>query len=172
MTQSPKRCGCVAWFRTCWQHWTAIEDVPTLEIDDLDEFRPEKAAAVVKEPPLETKFIIQFQATHKDNFGDVLTQAQLVPVTRSVYGTIRFAYPLARTGYHDPQRGTYTVLAYALPNTFKAWADHDKWPHINAHLLGNYWNVVLVAEVGLRCETAQSGLDSVGLATSSTSASE
>jgi hypothetical protein len=121
---------------------------------------------------VEKKFIIQFQATHKDNYADTLTQSQLAPITRSVYGTMRFAYPLSRTSHHDAQRGIHTVLAMALPETYAAWASQDHWPHIAAHLLSNYWRVILVAEVGMMCETAEGGLDSLGLATRAGSGSE
>jgi hypothetical protein len=142
----------------------AANPLPRLSLDDLNELRSPMA--------VEKKFVIQFQATHKDNYGDTLTQSQLAPLTRSVYGTMRFAYPLVRTSHHDARRGLYTVLAMALPDTYEAWAAQDHWPHIAATLLGNYWTITLVAEVALLCETAESGLDILGRATRARSGSE
>jgi hypothetical protein len=157
----------------CRSRWRRVESYPppqpTLKgggDSDLEDLRR------LPLPQEELKFIIQFQATHKDNYGDTLTQSQLLPVARSVYGTMRFAYPMAKTSYHDHERGIFTVLVQGLPATYQAWADQGHWPHISASLLGNFWTVILVAEVGMRCETALAGLDSIGLSTYAGTGSE
>ena len=129
-----RACAC---FPRCWGRWTKVEEnvFPALRLqgDDVDDLR--------SDPLAEKKFVIQFQATHSDNYGDALTQAQLQPMTRSVYGTLRFAYPTSQTSYHEPLKGTCTLLALASPETYTAWVSQDHWPHISSHLLGNYWRI-------------------------------
>ena len=158
----------------CRSRWKRVESYPA----------PVKSAAAAADgsdledlrrlplPQEELKFVIQFHATHKDNYGDTLTQSQLLPIARSVYGIIRFAYPISRTCYHDAEHGVFTVLVQGSPVAFQAWSDSKNWPHISASLLGNFWTVVMVAEVGMRCETALGGLDSIGISTRAGTGSE
>jgi hypothetical protein len=131
---------------------------------DLEEMR-------TSYPIADVRFIVQFQAAHSENYGNTLTQSQLVPIIRSVYGTLQLAYPLAKTSHHDEARGIYTLLATGTHDTYDAWVTLDHWPHIST-LLGNYWQVILVAEVGMRCDTAEAALDSLGMATRAGSGSE
>ena len=152
---SAKRPCCTEWWTRCWSSWSKVEDnngpvTPRLELDDADDLR--------SAPLGEKKFIIQFQAMHGDNYGDTLTTAQLQPMTRSVYGTMRFAYPVSRTSHHDSLNGTHTLLAIASPETYTAWVNQDHWPHMAVHMLGNYWKIILVAEVDVRCESAEVAL--------------
>ena len=137
-----------------WGRWLAIEGngpvTPRLDLTDADDPQGD--------PMAEKKFILQLQATHSDNYGDKLTAAQLEPITRSEYGTIRFAYPVSRTSHHDCLAGTYTLLAFASPETYATWSDILKWGDISRNLLGNYWHIIQVSEVDLRCETAEVAL--------------
>jgi len=151
-----------------WGRWLAIEDsgpvTPRLDLTDADDPQGD--------PHAEKKFVIQLQATHSDNYADKLTAAQLEPITRSVYGTVRFAYPVSRTSHHDMLAGTCTLLAFASPETYATWSCIDKWKDISRHLLSDYWRIILVAEVDLRCETAEIALLSLSRANGGRSGSE
>jgi len=156
-----KQPSCATCFTAWWGNWTKVggpeqpskPQLPRLDMDDLDDLRSDETH--------EKKFVIQFKATHIDNYGDVLTPAQLQPITKSMYGTLRFAYPLTRTSKHEPTHGTYTVLAMASPETYTAWVTQENWSDISSRLLGNYWQVILVSEVGIRYETAETALASL-----------
>ena len=122
--------------------------------DDLDEFRVERT------------FVIQLKSVHAERYADTLTVQQLEPMTRSVYGHMRFVSPVGLTTCHDPVSGTITLLALASPETFTLWVTQDHWPHMQTAMLGNYYRITLVAEVPVHCKTARAGLTSLGLGVS------
>lgn len=152
------------WLARMCGSWTILGSSSSSSVDDSQQQSPrlelsDDAEDLRSYPLAEKKFLIQFQATHSDNYADMLTPAQLQPMTeRNVYGAIRFAYPVSRTSCHDPLSGTHTLLALAIPETYTNWVNIDHWPHITTHLLGNFWRITLVAEVDSRCESAEVGL--------------
>jgi|WetSurMetagenome_2_1015567.scaffolds.fasta_scaffold01048_10 hypothetical protein len=158
-----KRNACRGWCGRLCGTWATIQDNNGNGSNSMEQLSPrlemsDDAEDLRGGPLAEKKFLIQFQATHSDNYADTLTAAQLQPMTRSVYGVLRFAYPVSQTSYHDPLQGTHTLLALAIPETYTNWVNHDYWPHIAMHLLGGFWRITLVAEVDWRCENAEVGL--------------